>query len=505
LVKRIRLSAFVCLLLAITARNSLATEPPRDRRAFVEAMNRVKVSMWEAEVLALVGKPDDVTTSKDWGGWGFGHTQKVWRYGAAGHMAAATLGQLGIDADHRIAWVTGQGTPPPEGMFTEPELRNLLETLHDLPSQKTYRARPLIRAVNLLQPLEKKKALAAIDEFVRVSSDRTDHVAREGLFLLLRTLFEVPSVATIFPDEDAPSPPGFMPPIYCPPEPDWPADKKLLPRFPVVIVGGIPFLIVRYGGCSGPPQMPESHLEYYRKYGTLRAKPLSPTAKPFTALEAFKNSPRWYFKFKNDRPPRDEEERADFEYKRDLEATQAKSMANQLLDLLDTVHRFEPDPSGAILSTCCNEGQEQRNTEAENRKIIAEASKLAVRWDAKNSRYTFLDETFVISFDPKLHPAKSWGAAVGDVKLEFVVRRDSRHYVDLKGYDLRDEEGSPAKKRKPDLVVRVFDVKAKDKLLFETNECPRGYLATLRLEEARGMQIEVVVGKQTLRGPVLKP
>ena len=48
-------------------------------------------------------------------------------------MAAATLGQIGIDENHKVAWVTGQGTPPPDGMFTEPELRALLEALTTRP------------------------------------------------------------------------------------------------------------------------------------------------------------------------------------------------------------------------------------------------------------------------------------------------------------------------------------------------------------------------------------
>lgn len=498
---RILLCAWTCVLLATAARISPASEPPRSRREFAEVMSKVKVSMREAEVLALVGKPDDVTTSKDWGGWGFAHTQSVWRYGTASHTSAATLGEIGIDSDHRVAWVTGQGTPPPDGMFTEPELKNLLEALDDLPSQhEHYRARPVIRAVNLLQPLGKNKALAAIDEYLRVSSDRTEHGPRDGLFLLLRILFEPPAVQTVFPDEEMPSPSGFMPPLYGPGEPDWPSDKRLLPRFPIVIEGDIPFLIVQWGGYSGPPQMPESHVAYFRKNGTLRAQPLRPTAKPFATLEAWKNSPRWYFKFKMDRPPRDDEERADFDYKRDLEATQARSLANQLLDLLDTVHRFEPDARGAILSTCCNEGPEQRNTEVANQKIIAEVSKLAIRWDAKNSRYTFLDETFVKPFDPKHHPALVWQPSAPGSNLELIFRRQSRQYVEVRGYNPSD-----GRKRNPNAVVRVFDVKAKGKPLFETGQGSKDWISTIRLDEGGEMRLELTFDKHTQRSPVFKP
>ncbi|HXY37074.1 MAG TPA: hypothetical protein VEI07_22795, partial [Planctomycetaceae bacterium] len=177
-----------------------AGEPLRDRRAFAEAMNKIKEGMPEAEVIALVGQPDDVSTDKDWGG-SLGHVQRILRYGASGHLKAATLGQIWIDDDHRVRNVFGRGTPPPEGLFTEPELRRLLEALNELPglNGSHYNPRPVIRAVNLLQPLGKEKSLAAIDEFLRVSFQFTEHNAREGLFLVLRTLFEVPSVRTVFP------------------------------------------------------------------------------------------------------------------------------------------------------------------------------------------------------------------------------------------------------------------------------------------------------------------
>ena len=93
------------------------------------------------------------------------------------------------------------------------------------------------------------------------------------------------------------------------PPPSGPDDKTLLPRFPIVIAGDVPFLITQWGGHSGPPQMPESHVAYFRKYGTLRAKPLMPSCKPFEALDAVINSRRWWLHFESDRVSRDEEQR----------------------------------------------------------------------------------------------------------------------------------------------------------------------------------------------------
>ena len=196
--------------------------------------------------------------------------------GTAGRMEAATLGEIGVDVDQKVEFVAGGGAPPPDGMFTDGELRKLLEALNDLPGQNgiRYNPRPVIRAVNLLQPLGKERGMAAVDEFLRVSSEYTAQSSREGLFLVLRTLFEVPNVPTVFPsfypDDTKLSPPGYMPPLYGLPSPAEPDDKTLLPRFPIVIEGDIPLLIRRWGGSTGPPQMPSSHVAYFRKFGTLR-------------------------------------------------------------------------------------------------------------------------------------------------------------------------------------------------------------------------------------------
>ena len=63
---RIRFLACVCAILEIAATSALANAPSRNRRAFAAAMSKVQEGMSQAEVIALVGKPDDVTTQKDW-------------------------------------------------------------------------------------------------------------------------------------------------------------------------------------------------------------------------------------------------------------------------------------------------------------------------------------------------------------------------------------------------------------------------------------------------------
>ena len=43
-------------------------------------MNKVQQGMSQAEVIALVGKPDDVSTQKDWD-FSPADVREIWRYG----------------------------------------------------------------------------------------------------------------------------------------------------------------------------------------------------------------------------------------------------------------------------------------------------------------------------------------------------------------------------------------------------------------------------------------
>src|ERR1700726_851443 len=151
-----------------------------------------------------------------------------------------------------------------------------------------------------------------------------------------------------------------------------PADKTILPRFPIVIEGEIPFLLVAGYMLAGEPQDPETHVAYFRSYGTIPAKPLNPTPKPFAAIEALAKSPRWIFGDKNNRHYDD--------------ASGRRMLANQSLRLLDTVYRVEPDIDGDLIPS--------REPEEQQRRLV-EASRLSIRWDACNNRYTFFDGTFL--------------------------------------------------------------------------------------------------------------
>src|SRR5439155_26392043 len=70
---------------------------PETRQAFARAMSKIKEGMAEKDVLALLGKPDDIRTHNDPGGISTTRTKEIWCYGTNGHLTFATLGRVYID------------------------------------------------------------------------------------------------------------------------------------------------------------------------------------------------------------------------------------------------------------------------------------------------------------------------------------------------------------------------------------------------------------------------
>jgi hypothetical protein len=369
----------LCVAAVLSAIGMMTRSPPktlRARRDFARAMSRLKDGDSKRRVLELLGPPGDIQTERVYESegddphpqetWGY---EEIWGYGTSGPGTMATLGSIVIDRKGQVEFARGGwGDPPPEGMFDEAELRHLLDVLNAVPSYDAglrYNPLNVIRAVNLLQPLGKEKALAAIQEYLRVSAPFLDTGAgRDGIFLITRTLFDVPDDPGYFPTMEV----GFDPPD----------DLKLLPRFPIVIVGEVPLIIAEPGPMKGMPEQPEQELPYLQAHGKLRSRPLVPSDSPFGALRAFTQSPRWIYG----------------EYERDM-------LSEQLLRLLGTVYRLKPDQNDLLLPTGDDEKDESRRKE-----ILAKASLLKIHWDNDLQQYTFLDATFLpyapakISFRP---------------------------------------------------------------------------------------------------------
>jgi hypothetical protein len=466
-----RSSGFLLVLIGLVATGIAAAdeptaEPTRTRRQFAEAINKIKEGMAQEQVVSLLGRPDDVRTQYDSGGHWSGVAMDFWCYGTSGHLTPATLGQVCIDDNQRVQYVFGKGTPPSDDLFQEDDLRELLRALDEVPSYNAgwkYNPRKVIRAVNLLQPLGKRRALAAIQEYLRIASHYSglDH-GRKGVFLVLRVLFEVP--------QD----PGYMPRMGVgAPYPPEPKDKKLLPRFPIVIRDDIPFIVVNGYSGSGEPQRPESHLTHFRKHGTLRSKPLVPTDKPFAALEKFAAS---------------------------YDEARRNMLGEQILRLLDSVYRVEPEIHNNLLPFYDIDAEEKRN------KIVREVSALRIRWDTKLSQYSFLDGSSLPPVERKLYRRAIWKPNVPSLDLQITVERYQRRYVDIEHIEQYKAEVPKGPAR-----IRVFDVTSKENSLVEFEAgrlhagegISAGY--TVELDDGAEMQLELTVGGKSHLSPIFKP
>lgn len=415
------------------------------------------------EVERILGRPDDVRTERDPGGIAAARSVEVWRYGATRHLGFGTLATVHVQADGVVQYVFGGKGTPPIG-FDETELRRLLEIVAAVPSYHgPHDPLPLIAATNALQPLGKACALEVVDEFLRVSS-WLDDPGREGVFLLMRTLFVAPrKVMAVGGPDIAP-----------------PADPAVLPTWPIAIAGDIPLDVVSGYFLAGEAEPPEMDLEHFRANGTLRAAPLRPVADPLAAIDAFIEGPLA-------RAVKLDERRRIHLYDQALRALQTVSRP---ASTIDGYFPYGPDVPG-------------RWTAAR-----AAISALAPRWDAKAQHYVRGDGT-TIPPPPPLPPRVWWetglpGATVARLTLE---RRDAA-VVDA---ELRVELAQGA--RVDAATVRMVDP-ASGALLGDVQisaivagTSTTGMVSSRRLALPVGhpVQLELVHAGRTNRGPTLTP
>jgi len=128
-------------------------------------------------------------------------------------------------------------------------------------SVEDYNPARIVHAVNALVPLGKEAALAQISSYLKTRSKPAEV---QGLFWVLRVLFDVPAGQSF--------PPVRIGQPNIPP----PADPGKLPRFPILIVRDIPFLVVSGYDLGGLPEAVDAHVTYFRTHGVLRDNPLTP-------------------------------------------------------------------------------------------------------------------------------------------------------------------------------------------------------------------------------------
>jgi len=466
----------VASAIALSA-NSFAGEgsKPKTRAEFVKAIANVKEGMMEAEVLALLGKPDDVRTHRDPGGISTTRTKEIWRYGTDGHLTCATLGCVYIDKAGKAQYVYGgYGSPPDEKTFNETELRRLLRIIDKAPGYDSaygYDPRRIVQAVNALQPLGKEKALAALGEYLRVAS-RFHDSGREGVFLILRCLFDVPAD------------PGFMPHMYCgAPSMSPPEDPKKAPRFPIVIQGDVPLLLITGYNLAGHPEQPESHLEYFRKHGQVRKQPLVPTDDPLALLKEVTDVD-WIRKT------------ARGEYDKLL-------VANQLLNMIDSVHRMEPVRHGIKFWV-------KDDVEKHWKEIQDKVAKLDIRWSRDQQCYVFKDGTRLPEPASKIRQREIWKLDGLNGEAEAIVERtDPKHVFISLHWSGKSDQGIPMHE------LTAFVKKDKNRVLEKTSKVSTAVTGTdeayrtegfsVELPEGAEIQLRIVVGKRDETSPVYVP
>lgn len=272
--------ALACAVISTTALATIAYAPdaaaatPRTRAEYAAALATIKPGMKAAEVRARLGAPDDIKTERDPGGITAARTVAIWRWGTDAHLGFATLGAVHIQADDTVQYVFGGGAKPLVDMDEE-RLRQLLRVLAAVPSYNDpFDPGAIMTAVDALVMLGKARALAVIDEFLRVSS-WLDDPGREGTFYVLRALFLQP-------------PGGALPPMVVGgPTLQPPADPRKLPLFPLVFVDDLPLCLVDGWILGGEPESPEMHLKWYREHGEMRTQPLAPwiALPPMTTID----------------------------------------------------------------------------------------------------------------------------------------------------------------------------------------------------------------------------
>lgn len=376
---------------------SSAESPLRDRRAFARRLAQVREGMTRVQVRRLLGEPDDrwlgeeVNACRE--GMVYRAGKEAWTYGGNGHLTFPTLGKVSFDHGGKVVNVLGQGERlPGAALPPEAETRRILRLMERLRGYD-QRNDPLrvIQVVNALQPLGKVGALAVIDEFLRITEGWGD--GQDGLFVVVRCLFNVPD------------PPGYFPMMGVgAPSPEAPKDLRRSPRFPVVLYRDIPFSGINGYSLGGTPEPLAAHLEPYRAWGTVRAQPLRPPDNPLEVIDGLVSSPEW---------PDWGEQKA-----------WGKSIAReQVLRLVDPVYRVEEVEFDLRLTGYYTDQEPQWRNHL--RRFVEQKA----HWDPVRSTYVRADGTSLPPLsEPYTYP-RTWHAQTPAGEITVALQRHHRTSV----------------------------------------------------------------------------
>jgi hypothetical protein len=472
-----------------------ATQPAariewHSRRAFAEQFAKIGEWMPADQVEAILGQPDDVRTQRDPGRIDLTNTREIWGYGTDRHLGFATLASIAIDSERRVQYLSGTaGGGELDAQLGEDELRRLLRLLNEAGGRhltgEKYNPRPVIAAVNALQPLGKSLGIAVLREYLKVSLG-SGLGEDAGLYAVIRALFDLPSVSSapvqaqpVF-DYFAIIRTGYLrPPLLG--RADWePEDLSQFPRFPLVLVDDVPLVVVTGYTLLEQPEAVSHHLDLLERDAQWRSQPLRPTDDPLKTLDKL-----------NSILPRDHRRGPNFD----------SMIERQLLQLVSTVHRdanarfidpdFPTDEAGIFQAA------------------VPEVRSMNIRWDANQSCYARADGT---TLPPEIMPiyhrevfSPSLG---GDLRVEIsvVLERRSLSFVHEQ-IEVFEKSGWA-----PSMKFRLIELSQPPRILSEdTINAGNGTQSwssrnsSFRVEGGEKLQIEMIQGGRHYVSPVFQP
>lgn len=191
--------------------------------------------------------------------------------------------------NHSVQWDSETPVEPdtvhrvdiPAASMLSPEL----ELIHRACKWPNDSAVKLIRAVNALQPVGKNRALEHLQEYTQLTNGIEYFEEGDVVFWIIRLLFE-------------PARPGDRTPR---PGISWALvqhDSPMAANWaiaPMACVNDIPMMVGRRIAMGGVPEHPSSHIQWARRFGVMRDKPLRPTSDPLAAAESLLSSRRFRF------------------------------------------------------------------------------------------------------------------------------------------------------------------------------------------------------------------
>lgn len=274
------------MLMAIVAlaSSSLAAEQELSRVEFAKQMSLVVVGDSPERVRSLLGKPEEVLKQDRDSTLEVFDVAEIWYYGVAGSNRFPTLGRIYFSRSGQlpsgtltVREVAGRGPVSPSiSEIAEGDTRKILSILgrrNEL-HFRYYDPGQMIAMVNCLQPLGRQRAIALIEEYLRLCPQDHSFVA-EKIMLLLRVLFE---------------PLAGDPPLRLGlPEPDEPK-LRAIPTFPLLLVDDVPILVVLGFSRFGTPLSVREDLAYFAEKGRFRKAPLVPTSHPWRIVESLERN-----------------------------------------------------------------------------------------------------------------------------------------------------------------------------------------------------------------------